>query len=123
MEKEKKVSFFEKYGLTPVESDKEMDTLGEKIESAVANHNHFEQLSRGGHILMRGGVDIYRIIRKFKEDLLELACDIPGITLRDIRVKTRYSEEIILDIIKYLGSDIIIKENNGIVCYSLSDSC
>lgn len=118
MDKAELKIFFEKHGSSLTEHDKEMDDLGKKIERDVKNHSHLDQLA-GGHILMRNGDDICQITRKFKECLMDLSYDLSEVTLRDIRIRTGYPEETVLDIIKYIGSDIIAKETSGITHYSL----
>jgi hypothetical protein len=122
MEEGKEADFFEKYGLAPKESDKEHDDLRKEIERKVELHKHFEQLSKGNHILMMEKRDIYQITREFKQHLFELNSSFLEVAFQDICIRTGYSEEIVSDIIKYLGSDIIAKEKDGVTYFSLREN-
>lgn len=121
MAKGKGFDFAKKHGLTMSKSNREKDDLEKKIERVVNEHNHLSQLSGDGYALMRDGSDIYQIIKEFKRCLTDLSYNLSELTLRDIRIKTGYPEEIILDIIKYLESDIIAKETDGNTYYSLNE--
>jgi len=112
-------NFAEKYGLEGVGQDKNFYELAQRIEEAVRQLRHFNQFN-GPHVLMLSKKSFTEIISEFRHKfgkLLEMSSGEP-VSIKEICIKTDYTEDIVRDILEWLDGDVIVDGDKVSVCSS-----